>query len=198
MVKHLVIFGTGSNAEMAYDYFKHESDYEVVAFTIEREYLGKHGSTFFQGLPVVSFEFVEGHYSPRSYEMFIAVGYLKLNQVRARIYTKAKEKGYRLATFISPDAYIGRNVQIGDNCFIMEYNNLQYGVKVDNNSWLWAKNHIGHHTKIGKHCFLASGITISGYCDIGDYTFIGSGVSTADNIKMADNTFLKVGTIVKR
>lgn len=196
MHKKLIIFGTGAIAELAYDCFKYESNYEVVAFTVERKYLGKHGSPFFQGLPVISFESLEIHYPPQEYEMFVAVGYLKLNHVRARIYRKAKEKGYKLATFISPHAYIGRNVKIGDNCFIMEHNNVQYSAEIGNNSFLWASNHIGHHTKVGEHVFFASGITMAGHCEVGNYTFLGCGVSTADSIKIGKNVLVGVNVSV--
>lgn len=198
MSKKLVIYGTGSISEIVYDYFTNESDYEVVAFTLERKVLGGQGSRFFQGLPVIPFEIIEAHYPPQNYEMFVAIGYLKLNHVRARIYKETKDKQYKLATFISPHAYIGRNVKIGDNCFIMEHNNLQYGVEIGNNVFIWASNHIGHHTKIRDHVFLASQIVVSGNCDIGKYSFIGSGASFADNIKVGKNCLIGIGVPVSR
>lgn len=185
----LIIFGTGSIAEMAYDYFTWETSYKVVGFTIDKD---KIRSNTYKGLPVFPFEHIEDYYAPddRLYSMFVAVGE---NSFRAKIYKKCKEKGYKLATFISKHAYIGRNVKIGDNCFIQEFNNLQYGVDIGNNTILWAKNHIGHHSKIGKHCFLASGITVSGYVRIGDYTFVGSGATTRDNIKIGENCLVGLG-----
>lgn len=194
----LVIFGTGANAEIAYDYFTNESSYEVVAFTVERKYLGGVGNTHFQGLPVIPFELIEDHYLPQSYQMFVAVGYLKLNHVRTRIYRKAKKKGYKLATFISPYAYVGRNVEIGDNCFIQEHNNIQYGTRIGNNVFVWASNHIGHHSVLRDNVFVASQVVISGHCDIGRYTFIGSGAAFANNIEVGANCLIGVGTNVSK
>lgn len=187
--RKLIIFGTGSNAEMAWAYFLAESDYNVCAITIER----KECPQIFKGYHAYPFENIENYFPPDEYDMFIAIGD---NSFRAEIYKKCKEKGYNLATFVSKYAYIGRGVNIGDNCFIQEFNNLQYGVDIGDNTWLWAKNHIGHHTKIGKHCFLASGITISGYCRIGDYTFVGSGATTRDNIEIGENCLVGLGVRV--
>ncbi len=187
--KQLVIFGTGSIAEMADDYFQNESDYQVVAFTQEQEELTKSYKSF----TVYQFDGIETMFPPDQYDMFVAIG---INSVRERIYQECKEKGYKLASLVSRYAYIGRNVIIGENCFIQEYNNLQYGVEIGNNTFLWAKNHIGHHSKIGKHCFLASGITLSGYNKIGDYTFIGSGATTKDNIKIGKNCLVGLGVRV--
>lgn len=194
----LIIWGTGSIAEMVYDYFTWETDYKVVGFTIDKD---KIMSGTYKGLPIYPFERIEDYYPPEDkaygklYNMFVALG---VNDYRAEMYKKCKEKGYKMATFVSKHAYIGRNVKIGDNCFIQEHNNLQYGVEIGNNTIVWAKNHIGHHSKIGEHCFLASGITISGYCTIGNRTFIGSGVTTSDNRSIGDCTFVKAGTLVKR
>lgn len=185
----LIIFGTGSNAEMAWDYFRCESEYDIVAFTQDQN----KPVTNFKGHMVYSFEGIENIFSPNEYNMFVAIGDCHL---RAEIYRKCEEKGYNLVSFVSAHAYIGGNVSIGKNCFIQEFNNLQYGVEIGDNTWLWAKNHIGHHTKIGKHCFLASGITISGYCRIGDYTFVGSGATTRDNIKIGENCLVGLGVRV--
>ena len=51
--RKIVLFGEREFAEIAYEYFTHDSEYEVAAFTIEREYITK---TTFCGLPVIPFE----------------------------------------------------------------------------------------------------------------------------------------------
>ncbi|ACS91101.1 acetyltransferase [Thermococcus sibiricus] len=189
----LVIIGTGETAEIAYEYFTDYSPYEVVAFAVEREYLDK---TKLFGLPVVPFENVEEIYPPEKYKAFVAVSYTKLNRVRARLYHEAKRKGYTLVTFIHPTVFIGRDVEIGDNCFIFEYNNIQRKVKIGNNVVIWAKNHIGHRSVIKDHCYLASGVIISGFCEIGEYSFLGVNCSLNDRIKIAKDTIIGNGAIV--
>ena len=56
MKKKLIIFGNRIYAEIAWEYFSEDSDYEVVAFTVDKEYIK---SPNFCGLPVVAFEDVE-------------------------------------------------------------------------------------------------------------------------------------------
>ena len=53
MKKHLVIFGTGEIAQLAHYYFIADSDYDVVAFTVDSKYLK---DQVFCGLPVIAFE----------------------------------------------------------------------------------------------------------------------------------------------
>jgi hypothetical protein len=39
--KKLILFGDSAFAEIAYEYFTFDSEYEVVAFTVSKEYLSK-------------------------------------------------------------------------------------------------------------------------------------------------------------
>ena len=54
--KKLVIFGAGDIAELAKYYFDNDSDYEVVAFTVDQEFLDVETK---DQLPVVAFESLE-------------------------------------------------------------------------------------------------------------------------------------------
>ena len=61
--RKLVLFGDSAFAEIAYEYFTHDSPYEVVAFAVEAEYRTR--DELF-GLPVVPFESLADryHWSP--------------------------------------------------------------------------------------------------------------------------------------
>jgi len=189
----VVIFGTGSFAEVAYYYLTKDSPYEVVAFTADREYIDK--EKLF-GLPVVPFDEVEKKYPPEKYKMFIAVGYSRVNKIRAKKYFEAKKKGYTLISYVCSKAIVWDNVEIGDNCFIFEANVIQPYVKIGNDVIIWSGNHIGHHTVIGDHCFIASHAVISGHCRIGAYTFIGVNATLRDGITIAEECIIGAGTLV--
>src|SRR5579872_5808586 len=133
--RKLVIIGAGEFAEIAYEYFSHDSPHEVVAFSVEGEYLKR--ATLF-GRPVVPFETVEDVYSPADHAIFVAVTYTQLNRVRTRLYQAARRKGYGAVNYVSSHAFVWRNVTIGDNSFIFENNVLQYSSRIGNNVILWS------------------------------------------------------------
>jgi sugar O-acyltransferase (sialic acid O-acetyltransferase NeuD family) len=181
----LVIVGDSAFAEVAYEYFTFDSPYEVVGFAVERAY---HTQTEKFGLPVVPFEDLEAHFPPGSHSVFAALVYTQLNRLRARLSAAAKAKGYKLASYISPRAFVWRNVKIGEHCFIFENNVIQPFVEIGNNVVLWSGNHIGHHTKIGDHVFVASHVVVSGFCTIGEFSFLGVNATIANNVSIgADN-----------
>ena len=98
MSNKVVVFGTVDFAELAHWYLANDSEYEVVAFTVNHEYLKE--STF-KGLPVVAFEELEQHFPPDQYRFFAPMTGIKLKTVRQRIYLEGKAKGYQYISFVS-------------------------------------------------------------------------------------------------
>lgn len=193
--KKLVIIGAGEFAEIAYEYFMHDSAYEVVAFSVERAFL-KDDRLF--GLPVVPFEDIESHYKPEDFDVFVAVTYTKLNRVRARLFGEAKRKGYRPVSYVSSRAFVWHNAVIGENCFIFENNVIQHHVRIGNDVVLWSGNHIGHRSVIGDHCYLSSHVVISGYCEVGESCFLGVNCTVADRIKIGQDCVIAAGALITK
>ena len=192
MKKKLIIFGVGNIGELAYYYFKNHTDYEVVGFTVDKEFLL---DNIFCGLPVVAFDTIT-NYSTSEYELFIALSYAKLNAVRKEKFLQAKKLGYSLASYISPYATVLNDNAIGENCFILEDNTIQPFVKIGDNVTLWSGNHIGHHSTIKDHCFIASHVVISGGVEIGEQCFIGVNATLRDHIVVSDRCIIGAGTLL--
>jgi len=193
MTKRLVIFGSGDIAQLAHYYFSADSDYEVVAFTVDAAYMAE---TVFCGLPVLPFEELVRKYSPEENDFFVALSYSKLNALRKEKYLAAKALGYRLVSFISSRATVLNDGRIGENCFIFEDNTIQPFVTIGNNVTLWSGNHIGHHSTIKDHCFIASHVVVSGGVEIGEQCFIGVNATLRDHIKIGDKCVIGAGALL--
>ncbi|WP_459860387.1 acetyltransferase [Hydrogenophilus hirschii] len=193
--KKLVIVGDSAFAEIAHEYFDADTPYEVVAFAVESAYLKRDR---LNGLPVVPFENLEHSYSPENHDVFVAIVYTQLNRLRTRLADTAKDKGYHLASYISPRAFVWRNVEIGEHCFIFEDNTVQPFVKIGRNVVLWSGNHIGHHSIIRDNCFISSHVVISGFCDIGENTFLGVNSTIANNLTIGRDNWIGPGVTITR
>lgn len=189
----LIILGDSLFAEIAYEYFTYDSEYEVAAFSVENDYI-KRDSLF--GLPIVPFEELEKFYSPEHHKFYAANVYTQGNMLRTRLYQEAKGKGYSAASYISSRAFVWRNCKIGEHCFIFEDNTIQPFVKIGNNVVLWSGNHIGHHTVVKDHCFISSHVVISGVCEIGEYCFMGVNSTVANNITIGNNCLVAAGALI--
>lgn len=190
--KKAVIWGTGKIAEVVYFYLKEDSEYDVCAFCVDKEYMQENE---FHGIPVVCFDDIEDKYSPSDYEMSIPIGYISMNRVREERYRKAKEKGYSFVTYISSKAtYYG--TPVGENCIIMENNVIQPFSKIGDNVIMWSGNHLGHHSEIQSHCFIASHAVISGATSIGEYSFLGINCTVRDNVKIGRYNIIGAGSLI--
>ena len=193
MPKPLVLIGAGEFAQIACEYFQHDSDYEVRAFSVEREYLKQ---PILAGRPVVAFETLAAEYPPEQVEVFVAVPASQLNRLRALLYQEAKARGYRFATYVSSRAFVWRNAKVGENSFIFENNVIQPFVRIGNNVVLWSGNHVGHRTVVHDHVFVASHAVISGYCQIGEHSFVGVNATFNDGVKVASDCVIGSGALV--
>ena len=193
--KKLVIVGAGEFGEIAYEYISMDSEYEVVAFAVEKKYRDK--EELF-GKPVVDFESMEEIYNPSEYEVFVAITYVQLNRARRRMFDMCKEKGYRCASYVSSHAFVWHNVTIGENTFIFEDNTIQYHVSIGNNVILWSGDHIGHRTVIEDDCWLTSHDVVSGFCRIGRGSFIGVNATLGDNVTLGEDTVFGAAAVTVR
>ena len=192
-MKQLVVFGSGDLAQLAHYYFTNHTEYRIAAFTLDAEYVQ---GPEICGLPVVPFQEISIRYSPALYEMFIALSYTQLNQLRKEKYLAAKALGYRLASYISPQATVLNDFQFGDNCFILEDNTIQPFAVIGSNVTLWSGNHIGHHAVIHDHCFLASHIVVSGGVEIKESCFIGVNATLRDHISIGEKSVIGAGALI--
>jgi sugar O-acyltransferase (sialic acid O-acetyltransferase NeuD family) len=194
-VKKLVIVGDSAFAEIAHEYFDADSDYEVVGFSVERDYLKREEM---RGLPVVAFEELETRFDPATHYVYVATVYTQLNRLRTRLASAAKDKGFQLASYISSRAFVWRNVELGEHCFIFEDNTVQPFVRIGNNVVLWSGNHIGHHSVVRDNCFISSHVVISGFCDIGENSFLGVNATLANNIAIGKDNWIGPNTAIMK
>ncbi len=83
----VVIFGTGRGADVAHRYMTKDSNHQVCAFTVEKEFRKQ---SQFKDLPVVDFSELEKHYPPSEYQLFVPLGSQEMNKLRFRKYMACK------------------------------------------------------------------------------------------------------------
>lgn len=191
----LVIFGSAEIASLALFYFKHDSAWDVVAFTVDDDYV--EGESF-EGLPLLGFSEARKRFPPSEATMHVALSYNRLNRLREAKYHDAKAAGYALASYVCSRSVSWPDLSVGDNCFILENQTIQPTVKIGNNVMIWSGNHLGHGTQIKDHVYIASHVCISGHCVIGERTFMGVNCTTADFLTVGADCFITMDASITR
>jgi sugar O-acyltransferase (sialic acid O-acetyltransferase NeuD family) len=191
--QQIVIFGTGELAEVADFYFTHDSQYEVAGFTVDEAHLT---NTAFRGRAVVPFERITDAFPADKFGLFVAVGYTKLNAVRAEKVAIARSRSYRLVSYLSSRATVFEGFNLQENCFILEDNTIQPFVQIGANVTLWSGNHIGHHAVIEDDVFMTSHAVVSGGVRIGQRSFIGVNATLRDHVTIGRQCVIGAGALV--
>jgi sugar O-acyltransferase (sialic acid O-acetyltransferase NeuD family) len=194
-MKPLVIFGAGDIGKLAHFYFTRDSEYSVAGFTVHRDF--RETDTAF-GLPLVDFETVSQRFPPTEFEMFVAMSYARMNQLRASVVEQARGLGYRMASYVSSHCTFLSDHPAGDNCLILENNTVQPFVRIGNNVTLWSGNHIGHDSVIEENCFVTSQVVVSGNVHIKRNCFIGVNATLRNSITIGEECCIGAGAIIMK
>jgi sugar O-acyltransferase (sialic acid O-acetyltransferase NeuD family) len=190
----IVIFGNGEIADLAAYYFSNDSAHRVVAFTVDGAWAREET---FCGLPLVPFEELAGDFAPTRCDAFVAIGYSRMNGVRAAKYLAVKQAGYRMASYVSSRACVWPDLVLGDNCLVLEQNNIQPRVRIGSDVFLWSGNHIGHHAVVEDHVFIAGHAAIGGRARIGERAFVGGNSSVHQDVRIGQRCFVDGAALIK-
>ncbi len=191
----VVIFGTGRGASVAHRYLSKDSDYQVCAFTVEKQFLN---CDEYRGLPVVDFDQVQVLFPPDQFKLFVPLGSQNLNRLRYDKYMACKEKGYTLASYVSSTIQFGDELEVGENCFILENNSINFDVKIGNNVTIWSSNQIGDQSIVSDHCWITSNVCMAGHVKIMPFSFIGINASISNDVIIGEENFIGANSLITK
>ena len=189
----IVIFGTGEFAQEIFQYIEKFSKLKVVAFTIHKEFI-KEEKLYEK--PIIPFEEIENNYSPNEVSMIICIGFSKMNKKRERVFLEVKKKNYKLENFIHPSNYVWDELEIGENCIILENNVIRPHVKIGNDVIIENNNVISHHCIIKDHCYITSQTIIAGHVTIESNCFLGINCTIRNRIKIEKESLIGAGAVI--
>jgi sugar O-acyltransferase (sialic acid O-acetyltransferase NeuD family) len=195
MAKKVVIFGATEMAMMSHFYLSHDSPYDVVAFTVDRQFIKEETLC---GLPVLPFDEIQSVYPPTDYRMQVAIMYGRLNRTRAEKYYQAKQKGYELVSYVSSKALTWPGLIIGDNCLILESCVISPFAKIANDVVMTPGCVINHHSTIEDHCFLGAHVVVLGHVTVQPYCFLGANSTIRDGVSIARECIIGAGALITR
>jgi sugar O-acyltransferase (sialic acid O-acetyltransferase NeuD family) len=181
-------------ARRVWAYLTHDSDHEVVAFTVDGEHVRDRALL---GLPVVPFEELERSFPPGTCEICVTVGYRDVNQARARTCEGCLERGYTLASYTSSIAHRFEPSTVGtSNTLLMDRVTVQPFATVGDDVFLMGCS-INHDVIVGDHCWIASGVVVAGGATVGPYCFIGINATIRNEITIAPRCVIGAGAVIK-
>lgn len=190
MKKGILIYGAGPFGELMRYYFCKDTDCEVLAFTVDKEYLPQAPST---DLPVFSFEEVIGKFPPSKHQIFVSIGYRRM-RARKAVFETVKKAGYKCVNYISPAANVRHSISLGENNVLMDGVTVEPEVALGDNNVIWTDSLLCHNVTVGSHNFLSAKTLIGGDSKLKDLSFLGDGVTVINGVNINDETHLLPGS----
>lgn len=187
------MFGTGRGANVATRYMSDDSPHEIIAYTVDDDYADRKE---FMGRPVIPFSRIEKEIPPQESQMFVPLGFQRMNALRAEKFAAAKAKGYSLASYVSSRILLCEKPKIRENCFILEGNVLNYDVTIGNNVVMWSANHVGDLSTIEDHVFISSHVVLSGEVTIGANSFLGVNATISNYVHIGPRCYIGANTLI--
>jgi sugar O-acyltransferase (sialic acid O-acetyltransferase NeuD family) len=150
------------------------------------------------GLRIAPFEDVEREYPPQLFRMFIAVGPIRNNRIRADRFLQARRMGYRFVNCVSPHAIVDPDIELGENCSVGENAIVQAYARIGDNVRIGSASVVGHHSVLADHCCLAVSCILAGSVRIGARAFLGASATIRDGISIGEGCIIGAGATIVR
>jgi sugar O-acyltransferase (sialic acid O-acetyltransferase NeuD family) len=191
--RRIVIFGIGQGSDTARRYFEWDTPHEISGYIVDREFLSQ---TEFNGRPVVAVDDAIGRFSPDEHLAFVPLGSARMNLLRAEKYQLLKSLGYRFISYVHGSNRLARHCEIGENCFILENQSVNFDAVIGNNVVMWSGCQIGDRSRIGDHAFLAAHVVLNGDVTIGDYAYLGSNCNISNGVHVGRQSFIGANALI--
>lgn len=191
--KKIIIFGITKYAELIRYLCQEVDNQMVVCHTVDRKYITDDGNF---NTTIVPFEEIENYYSPDKYKILPVVGYKNMNNNRKDVFEKILKKGYEIASFIHPSAYVAKNVKMGIGNIISINVTISPFVNIGNGNIFSPSTTIAHHTKIDDFNFLGLSSSILGNAHITHNCFLGCNCTIRNNVTIMPYTLVGAGAYI--
>ena len=127
----------------------------------------------------------------------ITVGQIKSYSIRKNIAKILLKNNAKLATIISPTAYVSKHAHIGEGSVVMNHAVVNAKSKIGNNCIINTMANIDHGVLIQDFCHISTCAVINGDSVIENGTFIGSNATISNNIIIKENSIIGAGKFIK-
>lgn len=157
-MNNIILIGGGGHCISCIDVIEAENKYKIVGILDSKEKVGQKVS----GYKIIgSDEMISELLSQTNY-FLITIGQMTPYSKRDGIFSYLKEIGAKIATVVSPLAYVSHNAKIGVGTIVMHGAIINAGVSVGDNCIINSMALIEHEAFVENNCHISTGVVING------------------------------------
>ncbi len=191
-MKKLILVGGGGHCRSVIDVVEHTLTWDVAGIIDGAFSPGEYIYGYqVLGDDAVIPDYVEEHF------FLVTVGHIKTAQIRKRLFQWILESGGKLATIVSPRAYVAKSARLGQGTIIMHDALVNAHARIGNNGIINTKALVEHDAIIEDHCHISTAAVINGGAHIGAESFIGSNAVSVQGAMLPEKSIVSAGCFFK-
>lgn len=181
-MKKTLLAGNGITAKILSAHLRLDPRYDICGAIVDDEFIDDLARDF----PAVGLSEATGAYPPDAFAVIMAMGYDDLNRSRERMFNCLKGLGYRIETYVHPEARVYTEIPLGDGCVVLPGAVIDPHVTLGVNTMVWSNATLAHDSSVGDHCWVATGCVVSGQASISNNTFLGVNSTVVNEVTVGE------------
>ncbi len=191
MITELVLIGGGGHCKSAIDVIEQSGQYKIVGILDKPELAGQK----VLGYNIIGSDEQIEKLVTEGYEFLITIGQIQPSQTRIKLFHKLLESNAKLATILSPRAYVSKHALIEEGTIIMHDALVNAGARIGKNCIINSKSLIEHDVVVEDHCHISTAAILNGGAIVKEGTFFGSNAVSKEYVTTANEAFIKAGSL---
>jgi len=192
-MKNLILLGGGGHCKACIDVIEQEGIYTIIGILDQKEFIGQ---------KILGYEYIGTdddilNFSQKGYHFLITVGQIKTTSIRKKLFSLLHKYHAKLATIISPHAYVSKDVQIGEGTIVMHHALVNVSATIGDNCIINTKALIEHDAVIENFCHISTASVINGGTRVREGTFFGSNAVSKEYVTTKKEDFISAGSLHK-
>ncbi len=192
-MQKLILLGGGGHCKSCIDVIEQEGNYVIAGILDTKELIGQ---------KVLGYEYIGtdddiGKFVDEGYSFLITVGQINTSSIRKKLFSLLSKSGAKIATVISPRAYVSRHAMVSKGTIIMHDALVNANASIGENCIINSKALVEHDAIIENFCHISTSAVINGGVTVQEGTFFGSNAVSKEYIVTDADDFIKAGSIVK-
>lgn len=191
MKEKIVLIGGGGHCHSVIDVIEQTNQYEIIGIIDAKENIGKK----VLGYEIIACDDDLETVFKTCKNAVIAIGQIRSNTIRVKLFYKLKQIGFKLPVVISPIAYVSKHSFIDEGTVVMHHALINANAKIGKNCIINTKALIEHDCTVEDNCHISTASVLNGGVVVKENTFFGSNATSKEYVEVVG--FMKAGSVVK-
>jgi len=189
--KTLILIGGGGHCKSCIDVIEQTKQFELVGILDKQERVGQS----VLGYEIIGTDELIHKLVIKGHEFLITIGQIQTSQPRQVLFAKLEACQARLATIISPRAYVSQHAIVEEGTIVMHDVLINADARIGKNCVINSKALIEHDVVIEDHCHISTSAVINGGVVLKEGTFFGSNAVSKEYVNTENEAFIRAGSL---